>query len=534
MKALLFLLSLLPWQNILQEAKHHYMICENDSCAVKVAMVRDYCLSNPDEKGVTELIVDVENVLGALAQASGCRDSAAVHYRNAYNGVMRIEDRGKAPIYCINLADILRQEGNAPEAAQWLRRALTLSDSLSVHELNCAVNTQLGQVYSDLRNFPMAESYFEAAEKECVPGSFDDYFLANARGNACFFNEDYVKAIPFFRRARAAARLTGNESNVRITEINLGECFLSLHQLDSASVYIDSSYNFWSKDGNRDDYILAAICGMKAGLALERNNLKDAENWISSGNGRKTSSIYTDIINRHIMEISVLKGDWKRAYEYSRKTKAYSDSLFRRTMASNFIEAEMRYSRDTTVLRQQLRIVRQKAEISRLVGCITAILLALIVCVLIILCIQADRKKERVRTEEMINKLKLENLKTVSISRKITIEDSSQDRFVTADEMVLLSYLSDTRRWQVLLKDGSECLMKRNSTARNILDISPCFTRLNQQTIVNVDYIKSIGVKSQKCVLVEPFNNISLSFSRRSVKNVNLGLHPDEFCREPS
>lgn len=522
MKALLLLLSVLPWQNMLLEAKQHYMNYENDSCAVKAARVRDYCSSHPGEKGVAELSVDVENVLGALAQASGHRDSAALHYRNAYEGVMRMEDRGKAPMYCINLADILRQTGKAPEAAQWLRRALTLSDSLSVHELDCAVNTQLGQVYSDLRNFSMAESYFEAAEKDCVAGSFDDYFLANARGNACFFNGNYGRAISFFRRAREVARQTGNEFNLRVTEINLGECFLSLHQLDSAGVYIDSSYEFWSRDENSDDSILAAICGMKAGLALERNNLKEAERWISAGKGRETSPIYTDMINRHIMEISVLKGDWKRAYEYGSKTKAYSDSLFRSAMASNFVEAEMRYSRDTTVLHQQLRIAGQRAEIFRLGGGIAAALLGLIACVLIILRIQAARKRERIRTEEIINKLKLENLKTVGVGRKIAVEDASRDRFVSVDEMVLFTYLPDIRRWQVLLRDGTECFMKRSSTAGRILDISPCFTRLNQQTIVNVDYIKSIGVKSQKCVLVEPFSNISLSFSRRSAKNVNL------------
>lgn len=51
MKALLLLLSVLPWQNLLQEAKQHYMNYENDSCAVKVARVREYCKANPDEEG---------------------------------------------------------------------------------------------------------------------------------------------------------------------------------------------------------------------------------------------------------------------------------------------------------------------------------------------------------------------------------------------------------------------------------------------------------------------------------------------------
>lgn len=519
MKVLILLLSIIPWQNMLQEAKQHYANYQNDSCAIKIAEVRDYCLSHPDDDGVLELSVEVENVLGALAQVAGQRDSAEIHYRNAYDCVMRLEDRTKAPVYCINLADVLRQVGNAPEAAQWLRRAMLLSDSLSTHNLNCAINTQLGQVYSDLRNFSVAEEFFDMAEKSCEKGSFDDYFLANARGNSCFFNEDYSSAVSFFRRARETSRQMGNEFNQRVAEINLGECYLSLHQLDSAGAYINSSYDFWSKEKYCDESILTAIRGMKAGLALEKGDIGEAQRWLSYGSGGPgTSPIYTNNFNRHMMEISALKEDWKRAYEYSLKIKNYSDSLLRNILSANFTEAEMRYSRDTTVLHQQLRIAGQNARIMRLGGGIAVAVLALIVCLLVILRIQTVRKREEKRTEEIINNLKLENLKKTAVGNRIVIEDASQDRFVPVDEMVLFTYNPDTRKWQVLLKNGEECIMKRGTTADKILEISPCFVKLNQQSIVNVDYIKSIGVKDQRCILVEPFGKIDLFFSRRSAR----------------
>lgn len=516
---LLLLLSILPWQNLLQEAKQHYMNYENDSCAVKVARVREYCNAHQNEDGVLELSADVENVLGALSQVDGQRDSAAAHYRNAYKFVMRMEDRGKAPMYCINLADILRQTGNAPEAAQWLRRALSLSDSLSTHNLDCAINTQLGQVYSDLRNFSMAENYFDAAEKSCEKSSFDDYFLANARGNACFFNEKYGKAVTFFRRASNAAKQTNNEFNVRVTQLNLGECFLSLHSLDSAALYINASYDFWSKEEYCDESILSAIRGMKAGLALEKGDIAEAEKWLSYGSGGPgTSPVYTNAFNRHMMEISVLKGDWKRAYEYSKKTQSYSDSLLQSTLEANFAEAEMRYSRDTTVLHQQLRISVQQARIFRMGIWITLLILTLALCTGAIIRIQKERKKEKLHTEETIQELKLENLKKADRPQKICVDDPLGERFVLTNEMVLFSYQSDSRKWDVLMKDGAKATMKRDYHAEQILALSPSFTRLKMDTIVNMDYIKSIGAKDQRCVLVEPFSDITLYFSRRSAK----------------
>lgn len=524
MKALVLFLIILSWQGLLQEAKQHYMNNEKDSCVVKAVRVKNYCLSHPDEKDVLELSADVENLFGVLAQSGGHRDSAAIHYRNAYGFVMRTKDRGPAAMYCINLADVLRQKGNAPEAAQWLRRALQLSDSLSTHNLDCAVNTQLGQIYADLRNFTMAEQYFEVAEELCEKGSFDDFFLANAEGNSCFFAERYEAAIPYFRRARKVARTMGDTLNVRLTELNIGECYLSIHQLDSASLYIADAYDFWSGQTYCDESIMAAIRGMKAGLALERENVKEAERWLEYGKaGTGASPIYTNTFNKHMMEISALKGDWKSAYEYSLLTRAYSDSLLRSTLESNFAEAEMRYARDTKILSQQTKIAEQEAKISRLGIGVLTVTLFIIICMLILRNVQLELGRERRKLKETVKELKLKNLQDANTDRKIKVDEPTGERFVSIGEMVLFTYQPDTRKWNVLLSDGSTVMMKRGYRTDKILELSLSYINLNQGSIVNMDYIKSIGNKDQSCVLVEPFNNIHLSFSRRALQAVRGG-----------
>ena len=91
---------------------------------------------------------------------------------------------------------------------------------------------------------------------------------------------------------------------------------------------------------------------------------------------------------------------------------------------------------------------------------------------------------------------------------------------MNASEMVLFTYQAESRKWRVLLSDKSEAMMKRDFKAEQILALSPSLTKLNQGTIVNVDYIKSIGAKDNSCTLVEPFSGIKLQFSRRAAKNV--------------
>lgn len=117
-----------------------------------------------------------------------------------------------------------------------------------------------------------------------------------------------------------------------------------------------------------------------------------------------------------------------------------------------------------------------------------------------------------------INLLTGSIMKRRTVGTRIVIEDASQDRFVSTDEMVLFTYNSDSRKWHVLLKDKAECIMKRGTTADKILKLSPSFAKLNQRAIVNVDYIKSIGLNDQRCVLAEPFDKIGLFFSRRSAR----------------
>jgi len=371
----------------------------------------------------------------------------------------------------------------------------------------------------------MSDSYFDAAQNACEPESFDDYFLANARGNACFFNEDYENAITFFRKAGKIAEGMDNEFRVKIPELNIGECYLSLHQLDSAVRYIDVAYEFWSASEYCDESIMSAIRGMKAGAALERGDVREAEKWLSSEKTGQTSPIYENAFNKHMMEISILKSDWKNAYHYCHKILDYSDSLSRSTLESNFAESEMRFARDTTLLHQKIRIADQQARISIMSIWLLIIIIALMGSLFTIRKIQSIRRKEKKMTDEIIDRLKLENIKSVGDNREVAVEEPTGDRMVFIRDMVLFTYQQDSRKWLVLLRDGTNAVMNRSFHASEILELSPCLTKLNPASIVNLDYIRSIRVKDGTCVLKEPFSHINLIYSRSAGKNIKALLH---------
>lgn len=401
--------NLEPWYDILKECKEHYFRMELDSSALKCALVEEFCINNELEQGVPALHAEVENFKGALSQEMNNREESAQHYRNAYRFEMSTDKRLNVVRYCINLADVLRQMGRAPEAAQWLQRAVSLADSLNLHDMDCAVMTQLGQVYTDIGNYHQSDKYFLKAEEICPAGTVDEIFLANARCNSYYTRQEYPQALEQSRRVARIAKETDDRMNQKIAEINLGDLYLAMDNLDSAQVYINSSMEFWNSTPGIDDAILFYVNALKAGLLIKQGHTGSAMQMLNKKYDRsRIGPIYLNFYNRLMMNLSTKTGDWKSAYEYGRKLYSYKDSLFKNTLEMNFSEAEARFRRDTTLLHQQIRLERQSRTISKLH---TGLMGLAVLAVFAAMIFHIRRKRMKLRYIEELSMLRLENLR---------------------------------------------------------------------------------------------------------------------------
>ena len=64
------------------------------------------------------------------------------------------------------------------------------------------------------------------------------------------------------------------------------------------------------------------------------------------------------------------------------------------------------------------------------------------------------------------------------------------------NQIVYFEYLTDKKTWIVLLTDQTQLSLKRNTVAETILSYSPDFIRINQQHIINLNYLVRIEDKS--------------------------------------
>lgn len=142
----------------------------------------------------------------------------------------------------------------------------------------------------------------------------------------------------------------------------------------------------------------------------------------------------------------------------------------------------------------------------------------------------------------MLRKLSedLSGFSEVKIMDAASVEQSLREKFVPGiplaihaltglmlvkpEEIVLFEYLK--RCWSVLLTDGNTYKFSINTTASNILDIHPSFSQINQNCVVNLNYLQFIENTTYTCVFRSPFSDITQTVSQRYYKKLRNKLSP--------
>lgn len=87
------------------------------------------------------------------------------------------------------------------------------------------------------------------------------------------------------------------------------------------------------------------------------------------------------------------------------------------------------------------------------------------------------------------------------------------------EQIGCFEYVKDCKHWYVTLQNNKHIQLRRNTTAGDILRLSKSFAQINQQQIININYLAMI--EGKRCVLCPPFDNESdLIISRNFFKSL--------------
>jgi tetratricopeptide (TPR) repeat protein len=403
----------------LEQLKAKYYFIENilDSAIIASKKIIEFCNRTSGQPGIDYLTMATFNDLSIMWQTSGKRDSAITCLHQAEKIAIRAGLKEKLIDIYINLADNLNQESNFPQAAATYRKALLIADSLGLHSnYSAPINLGLANLYIDLGNYELAGHYFVNAETyfDSLP-PLEQLYFANSRGNYYYHIKQYEKSLQWFNRSYELGEKYNQQYYMDLADINRGELYLLMEDYEMAKKYLEkASIAFGTTESS--PAVKFYLNGLYASLYLATNQIDKAEYYLSQPfDTAHVNSVYILSHNKRMEELFQKKGDYKKAYAFSKNNNELDNNLRKSTVQNNIEELNFRYSQDTTLLKKDIEIRHHRQKATQLSNTliISSSLFTIAILTTIFIIILRKRRNEKLLSMqiETINRLRLDNIK---------------------------------------------------------------------------------------------------------------------------
>lgn len=477
--------SLMYYRLMMVYSKACFATAQFDSVLYYNRMILRFCNHSIDSPQIHDLFSAVYNMSGNVWGHRACPDSSVAYFLKAYEHRKRGNGWAYLPDICINLADGHVHKGDYANAAYYYRRALFLCDSLGLPDRNkYPVYYGLGQTYMELRDFDLSDHYYELAGTYFPQMNLAEKFTyLNNRGNHFYYKKEYDAASRYMEQAlTVVAPYSQMVFEQNLCKANLGELYMLTGKLDSARIYLNDSYRFFSGMNNLS--AMYYIETQMIELALRQGNVGLAGQMIArtAPDGHVDANMI-NIRNRYLQHYFERTGDYRRAYEYLKNDQALNDSIRNEQVRTRVAELDMRYRQDTIVMRRELLIEKQTGEMKalRLTSYIWAI--GCVASVLVLLFLYWLMKKKRAYLQQrllnQISRLRMENIRNhVSPHFTFNVLNREISRFKGADEerSGLLNLVK-------LLRKSLELTEKLSIPLREELDFVQTYIGLEQDRV---------------------------------------------------
>jgi len=413
----------------------------DDSSYVATCQVKAFCDKQDKNARIDELIAESDKLYGDYLKNTNKPDSAIIFYKRALEAYSKLEKKEQLPEIYINLARVYSIKEKYAPSVNYYRKALFLSDSLHItRKMIFPIYYGLGQIYKDLRDFELSDSYFKLAERYYNERSLCDKFVfCNNRGGFYYDLNNYPKALFWCKRAKYLVASTNMKFMNGVSDVNLADIYLNLDKLDSTRYFLDKSIAYFSdKPNNQADYYIRTI---EIGLALKQNNLPGVRKLIKINEDLSgIDLIMVSLRNEYLGSYYAKIGDFRQAYHYQSINQKMNDSILEDRSIKSAAESDVRYKLDTTVVRKDLLISNQESQLNdlRLIKFVWILvcLLILTIAFFVYLIMRRQRDLQRLKYVDQVTKLRMQNIRNqisphfiLNILNReiISVEESKRD-----------------------------------------------------------------------------------------------------------
>ncbi len=399
------------------KAKAKFRLSDFDSVKIILENALSFCERNKNEKVWYSLMSNVNNMMGNYYSRLTKMDSANYYYHRAFECAQNSDYHGDLPDIAINIADSYVRSGRYDYGSLWYWKSLSLDDSLQIPEINRYPSfLGLAQVHMELGDYIACDSFYNKVSKSYDSMKpYEKHVYLNNRGNSYYFRQDYETALEYFRKSKQLAHKWPHmEYERHLTNVNLGEVFLLLNQVDSASYYLSKSYEFFKQMNNVS--ALYYLDTQLIELALKQKNLSLARKRIeASSYSKHVEPNMLRIRNRYLQHYFEENGNYKKAYFYQRENKRIDDSIRNERVKMRSSEIALKYQLDKQFMQKEILIKQQENEMLRLnlyVYILLLGLLALVACTWIFYLYRSRKEDKKVwEMQAAINSLRLDNVR---------------------------------------------------------------------------------------------------------------------------
>lgn len=143
---------------------------------------------------------------------------------------------------------------------------------------------------------------------------------------------------------------------------------------------------------------------------------------------------------------------------------------------------------------------------------------------------ELDKVMERIRSDFSAGRVAEQNISELAMrmpassSGRFAIQTVNSLMFLRPSDVLYFDYSGIRRCWSVVLSDLKSHRLRMSIKARDILVLNKSFVKVNSDTILNIDYLSYVENKSLRCVLVPPYDSISIVASRRHFSDLRDAL----------
>lgn len=389
---------------------------QHDSAKMLARSVMRYADRQKSDEEVDLLHSLSYNVIGNSYAIMRNIDSALFYYAKALDLYQRTSSRDKIPDLYINIADMYMRNGDYAKSALNYRKALAVTDSLGMTgHFGFPIYTGLAQLYMELRDYDLSDQYFRLAEERYASRPLNEqFFFCNSRGNYFFFREAYPEALTWFRKGKALLNPAEHQFSINLANANMGEIFFHLNQPDSSRFYLDKAERYFSAFPELP--VIYHINTIRAGLALQDGHLAQAGHFLAAKIGNvPPEPTFVLLRNRYVEDYYARAGNYREAYKYLKRSVLMDDSTRSERTRMRIAEMDMRFTQDTTLLKKEMLIMGQAADIHSLrmrnVLWVTLALLILAVTVIVYSVMRRQKERQWRGFYEQLTRLRLFNIR---------------------------------------------------------------------------------------------------------------------------